>query len=630
MFETSKPYSVEAIYAAGEADEARWVARRILELTGPSTRFRDVAVLVRNTEVIGAFTAAFEEAGIPYIVNSGRGFYETREVNDLSHLLRVIANPRDEISLAVVLRSPLVGASDEALLALRTMGENIGASLMRLGEGDAERVRRGGLTRRFARFAARLRMWRIRRESVSFDGLLAAAIDDCGYRPASGSRGGANIDKFLAQVRAAAARQSLDEFVIELAQVRADNPREQDAPPEDAADTVKVMTVHSAKGLEFPVVFVAAMHKGIDNSIPVIAFSPSIGLGARWRNPAKREDKSDRFLHAIHEERKVREEAESRRLLYVAMTRAEDHLALSFSGPRLQNWAALAIDSLRLDLTVPRDEVLACTAPDGKRWSLRLLAADRPPEALPRPVLEEAPQDAALLDAPAAGEQQDGNATVTALADFAGCPRRYFLRHYLGFDPRPRGLAAGGGELSASELGTQVHALLAGGPPADADSEAVRLAGVFRQSALGRRAARASRVEREFDFLLAVEDLVIRGQVDLWFEEGGELVIVDYKTDAVSGPEAHGRADDYALQLKLYAMAIERLTGRAADRAYLHFLRPNTVVEVDLRPSLLDSPEQVVRDFQAAQSELDFRLNEGGHCGRCPFYRDLCPAGPLP
>ena len=145
VFETSKPYSVEAIYAAGEADEARWVARRILELTGPSTRFRDVAVLVRNTEVIGAFTAAFDEAGIPYLVNRGQGFYETREVNDLTHLLRVIANPRDEISLAAVLRSPLVGVSDEALLALRTMGENIGASLMRLGRVRRGAVRRGGL-----------------------------------------------------------------------------------------------------------------------------------------------------------------------------------------------------------------------------------------------------------------------------------------------------------------------------------------------------------------------------------------------------------------------------------------------------------------------------------------------------
>ena len=105
---------------------------------------------------------------------------------------------------------------------------------------------------------------------------------------------------------------------------------------------------------------------------------------------------------------------------------------------------------------------------------------------------------------------------------------------------------------------------------------------MFSQSALGRRVDRAARVEREFDFLLAVEDLVVRGQVDLWFEEGGELVIVDYKTDAVTAVEAHQRARDYALQLRLYAMAVERVAGRSPDRAWLHFLRPNTVVEVDL------------------------------------------------
>ncbi len=77
-------------------------------------------MLVRNTEVIAEFAAAFDEAGIPYVVNRGKGFYEAREVNDLAHLLRAIANPRDEISLAAVLRSPLVAASDEALLRLKT------------------------------------------------------------------------------------------------------------------------------------------------------------------------------------------------------------------------------------------------------------------------------------------------------------------------------------------------------------------------------------------------------------------------------------------------------------------------------------------------------------------------------
>jgi CRISPR/Cas system-associated exonuclease Cas4 (RecB family) len=126
---------------------------------------------------------------------------------------------------------------------------------------------------------------------------------------------------------------------------------------------------------------------------------------------------------------------------------------------------------------------------------------------------------------------------------------------------------------------------------------------------------------------MAVEDLVIRGQVDLWFEEGGELAIVDYKTDSVTAREAHQRAQDYALQLRLYAMAVERVAGRAPRRAWLHFLRPNTVVEVSLEPSLLEAPEQIVRDFQDAQSKMEFPLNEGERCKRCQFFRDLCPAG---
>src|SRR5262249_33461378 len=151
-------------------------------------------------------------------------------------------------------------------------------------------------------------------------------------------------------------------------------------------------------------------------------------------------------------------------------------------------------------------------------------------------------------------------------------------------------------------------------------------AAVFHRSPLGRRAGRAHRIEREFDFLMSVEDLVVAGQVDLWFEEGGELVLVDYKTDGGNGIEAHQRARDYELQLRLYALAVEQAAGRPPDRAWLHFLRPNTMVEVDLTPSLLDSPEQTVRDFQEAQSKLVFPVLEGEHCRQCPFWGETCPA----
>jgi len=309
------------------------------------------------------------------------------------------------------------------------------------------------------------------------------------------------------------------------------------------------------------------------------------------------------------------------------MTRAEEHLVLSFSAPK--NWAKDVAGKLALVLDAPGDRVVTRTAPDGKDWNLRVVvAAEAPPLILVTAVRPEvAAAERELLDRPEAGEQQDTNTTVTELLQFAKCPREYFLGKYVGFEGRTRRLVEADAELSAAEFGTQVHTLLSGAVSVDADPEALRLAESFRQSPLGRRVARASRVEREFDFLMAVEGLVIRGQVDLWFLENGELTIVDYKTDAVTAAQARHRAQDYALQLRLYGMAVERFAGRPVDRAWLHFLRPNVPVEVDLSPSLLESPEQIVREFQEAQSKMEFPLIEGERCLRCPFYKDLCPAG---
>jgi ATP-dependent helicase/nuclease subunit A len=636
-FDKPRPVAVELIGVPQM--EAQCIARRILELLGedPHFSFKDIAVLVRNTEVFRGIAAALDEARIPYSINSGRGFYDTREVLDLVHLLRVISNPLDEASLAVVLRSPLVEASDEALLRLRILDRNIGIGLLQLGPAAAADF--GDDYLKLTRFRDRLRGWRIRREFVTFDRLLLAAMDDCGYHPETGSRGASNIDKFLAQAREAAAGMTLAAFVEELARVRESNPREQDTAPEDSTDSVKVMTVHSAKGLEFPIVFVAAMHKGVETNPPVVAFSPRIGLGARWRNPAVREDKDDLFQHAIRKERSRRETEESHRLLYVAMSRAEQHLVLSFTaskaGSKEKEWAKLVADSLQLNTEACRDEVVSFTAPDGKPWNLRVQIAEGVPELLvnsrPGTLVEDTVE---LVAAPSVEGQQDANATVTALAKFAKCPREYYLAHYLGFAGRrgkPRQEDDGqdedeDGDFTAGEFGVQVHALLAEKPVERPEREALRLAEVFRQSALGRRLARATRIEREFDFVMSMEDLVISGQIDLWFEEGGEVTIVDYKTDDVTASEARQRAQDYSLQLKLYAMAVERLAGRPPAHAWLHFLRPDKAIEVDLSPSLLDSPQQMVRDFQEAQAKLEFPMNLGEHCRRCQFYKDLCPA----
>src|SRR5207248_9421152 len=118
-------------------------------------RFGEIAVLVRNSEVMSAFAAAFDEAGIPYLVGRGRGFYEAREITDLIHMLRVLLNPQDEISVAAVLRSPFAGVSDEALLRLKQSG-NLGAALRALEMNAHDPIDLAKLER----FRADLRDWR--------------------------------------------------------------------------------------------------------------------------------------------------------------------------------------------------------------------------------------------------------------------------------------------------------------------------------------------------------------------------------------------------------------------------------------------------------------------------------------
>ena len=125
----------------------------------------------------------------------------------------------------------------------------------------------------------------------------------------------------------------------------------------------------------------------------------------------------------------------------------------------------------------------------------------------------------------------------------------------------------------AKDVGTQVHRLLAGLPVEGPSAEATEMAAGFEQSELARRMAAAGHVEREFAFSMELDGVILRGQIDVWFEHGGQLVVVDYKTDRLDPDEEPERLDPYRLQLHLYALALERLTGRLPREALLHFLR---------------------------------------------------------
>jgi CRISPR/Cas system-associated exonuclease Cas4 (RecB family) len=99
-------------------------------------------------------------------------------------------------------------------------------------------------------------------------------------------------------------------------------------------------------------------------------------------------------------------------------------------------------------------------------------------------------------------------------------------------------------------------------------------------------------------------------------------VLVDYKTD-----RDESSSEGYALQLRLYAMALERYTGRRPDRAVLYYLRSNGVIDISLEDVELAAARRTVREFREAQERLQFGLKVGEQCRRCEFWKGVCPAG---
>ena len=610
--------------------EALWVAKRITELAGvlmigesgaqrPAT-FADMAILTRTNAAMGPVQRALEMFGVPSILIGGRTFFEAREVKDLMLLLRAIVNPCDEVALAGVLRSPLVGLSDECLWRLRQLGPIHSAFASgRFTEFETED------RHTLETFHKQMSELRLIRDSISPDRLLRRVIDASDYEAPLTDRGRANLEKFLSLIRGEF-RGSLSELVEKISQLSPDA----EAPPSDFGNAVRLMTIHKSKGLEFPIVFLPALHKGTGNGMPIITYLTGLGLGVKWRDPDGWNGVGDAVYCAISEQQKVEQSEEDDRLLYVAMTRAQEHMVLSFAKGKnaVAKWAGFLCGRLDVASDAAENQVVY-------RDGVRVLLTNQPPMIA---VVESAvtqQNKPAILNLPVVNEQFDSSASVTSVSLLAACPRKYYLSRYLRWEPRTAASFEAAeefppsndrGELDASAFGLQVHALLGGVQVPDPDPAAVSLAARFHASALGKQAAQASTVEREFDFVMEMHGVVLRGQIDLWFEREGQITIVDYKTDQVKLPVDPNRAQAYELQLQIYALALQKLTGQLPSAAWLYFLRPNSAVAVDLSPACLAAATGAVLALRDAQDSLEFALQEGTQCGRCQFYQGLCPA----
>jgi ATP-dependent helicase/nuclease subunit A len=619
------------------AKEGRWIAHRILSLrgqlslgSGETTRradFGDFAVLCRTGDGMEPILEAFDHAGIPYVCGRRQSFLLSRIGLDITALLHTIANPRDGIALATVLRSTLVGIGDEALLRIKLVGGlNVLAhdrtKLAEFAPEDAEKLQR---------FIGDLKRWREQRPVTPLEILIVRALSDCGIEWAPGTVFGGNIESYLHLARTRGEARHFTEFLQEIESLQKAINLESDLSDRDLStnnqgNCVQVMTTHAAKGLEFPVTIIAGMDKGTQRNSAPATFTPDFGLGLKWNDPGGKNGLEDSWQLRNAEDLKVREKQESNRLLYVAMTRAEEHLILSYTRGkhRPANWAKIVDNAFQLDSLAPASEPYMRQTP---HFEIAVRVMDGEPPLLRVDDAAAAEADGVVtVPRPTIDDQHDSAVNVTSLTVFAACPRKYYIQRYIGWNGRRSSFDvedlptedSGEQETNAAEMGSFVHEILAGAQ-GTFSPEAHRLANVFLESELGMRSRAAIRSEREWDFIVDVNGTLVRGTIDLWFEENGEIHIVDYKTNAVA-------SSDYGPQLALYGLALERAFGKRPAHAWLHFLRPDKLVEVPLDDSAMANVTGLLTELREAQDRLRFDLHEGDHCRSCQFFRNLCPA----
>lgn len=345
--------------------DTRQVAKWVRELGEEGVRYSDVAVLTRSNAYAIELQAALELEGVPArVVGGSERFYTRLVVRDIANALRALCDPYDDFALLAVLRSPFVGVSLDALALLAVRKPAIEA--LRAGdlplESDVGKI--GAFLEWFedlSGYADRLPAWEAIAETFARSRYLESLARKPGCHQLI-----ANARKVL-MLAAGEPELGPVEFAERIREIQEMGHREGDAPAfDDSVEAVTLMTVHKAKGLEFPVVVVPEVHRTPKRTKKDVVVDPWLPAVA-----TKFESRGGFYTTWLVERKYEREVDEEKRLLYVALTRAKNRLCLTAyrkGGTRLN-----------LGQQIYQDFKLKDGAPHGSR--IRSDGIEPPPES---------------------------------------------------------------------------------------------------------------------------------------------------------------------------------------------------------------------------------------------------------
>jgi ATP-dependent helicase/nuclease subunit A len=564
--------------------EARWIARHLARRIGegwpirdPKTgaaraaRAGDVVLLFRTLNDAAPYESALVAEGLDYYVQGGSAYFAQQEVLDLINLLSAVEDPLDALALAATLRGPFFGVSDDGLYWLATTASDLPRGFegwRRIAELSTEDRRRVG------RAHALLARWRAAKDRLPIADLIGLALDESGYEAALlgeflGPRKRANVRKLVRQARRFDLHggYTLADFVARLrADLRKPPREEQAATTDEQGDAVRLMTIHQAKGLEFPIVVVADLDRDVPIARDWVAFHPELGPLVKPPadgDAAEGSSGSGQSLGwATYRHIELREEqAEALRLFYVAATRARDALILS-AGVVIDDEPkspAMTLLHARFDRTSG-----ACRVPLPEGWpspQVRVVAEPPLPSGRgaggrPRPKLLRVARTitaAPVLTEPIAPTRArrprwldlDPAASLPPLAARVDRLVRAILADPAALDPKK--LAA----IADREARAQVPA----SPPSVVAAARDRLA-PWIAGRLARELARAPEARRAIPWAVAwppddPEPTVVRGQLDLAYRDArGDWCLI-----VVADPAAPEAAERLRLLLSARAAA---------------------------------------------------------------------------
>ena len=707
--ETALPRPDDDPSSGSKVAEAKRLAARLRELVDQGEDPAEIVVLMRAFTHVAAVERALAEAGLdPYVVG-GRGFWSQQQIEDLRCLLAVVSNPLDDEALFGALASPACAVLPDTLWLLRRAASAPGDNgrerlfhvwpLIRdlvegkepeLGDAEAAALIPAEELERLRGFATRLGEMRRLGTEGGLEALTDRVATTFGYDLTTllrddGRARWANARKLMRLAREFDEREGPDlGAFLDYLRTRAGQ-RDREAEAASRAEGhagVRVMTVHAAKGLEFGVVAVADLGRGLQLGWTQLRVAPGadgpdggeaarvgVQLG-RLGRPAERIGDYEELTELAAE----REAEEEGRLVYVAATRAKRRLLLSgtFNPKSLDAEpirrkpithqlirTLLRGDPAEREVELPAAEVDG--APSG---GIRVRVSEPGPGVGAELLVarESKPEAAAATEAepplsrPAAPPALIGGLSYSALSEFERCGYRFYVERVLGIS-QPEGAAPGDGEAGPESRrfgpGVAVHALLEWSarnrwrdPGPERASAALReqglegseeqteraleLVGAWLDSPL-REQPDGARLSAEVPFVLSVGGTLVRGSIDLLAERpDGSVAVVDYKTDRLGDRDPVEAAGRYGVQRDLYALAAGA-RGTPVETAYVFLERPEQAATDSFDEGELKAAQGRIEDLLARLAGGDFEVTDRPHaalCHDCPARERLCSHGP--